>query len=440
MNKTFNNCYKLLLLVSLASVPYHALASKKGLVDIYHLALHHDAQLAQEKANYQASLASVGIAKSSFLPQISADGSYTINDGGSDAADVNTTTLGLNLQQSLYQRDYWLDYDQSKSKLKLASYSLKIAEQTMIIRLAEHYLKVLLAKEDLALSKAQEKANYNQWQRAKISAGIGLSSQTDVLQTKSSVDLARSSRINAENNLDVAYEELNKLTGTRVKNLKAISRRYQPAYQSLKIEDYEQQASEQNLTFLKLKQQAKIAKDDIRLQTSGHWPKLYLQANYSDKSYTNFGANYTNSYQDKNNFNVGIYASVPLYSGGRTSAKVTQARAISRAANIAMRDAKETAKLNARIEVRNIQRGKELVSANLAAVASSDAFLKTAQESYEVGLKDLLDVLTARTNKFQAQRNLTSSLHHLALSQLRLAQVVGNLNIETLNALEKHLH
>lgn len=439
MNGIFKKTWRVLLIASMIAVPYHVQANI-GLVEVYRLALQHDAQLAQAKASYQANLENVDIAKSPLLPQITASGSYTINDGNSNAADVSTTSLGLNLQQSLYQRDYWLRYEQSKSKLTLASYDFKIAQQDMIIRVAERYLNVLLAKEDLSLSQAQEKANQNQWQRAKVSAEIGLASQTDVLQTKSSYDLSKSSRINAENNLDVAYEKLNKLTGTRVTNLKVISTNYKAGSKPLDIQAYQIKAAKHNLSLLKLKQQAEIAEQEIAVQGSGHFPKFYLQANYTDKSYSNFGSAYSGSYQDKNNFNVGVYTSVPLYSGGGTSAKVSQARANANAAKIAMRDAKETAELNARIAVRNIQSGKKLVSANLAAIKSNDAFLNTAQESYEVGLKDLLDVLTARANKFQAQRNLTSSLHNLALSQLRLAQAVGNLTIENLNALEKHLH
>ena len=161
-----------------------------------------------------------------------------------------------------------------------------------------------------------------------------------------------------------------------------------------------------------------------------------MRAGYTDNSYSNFDSDYESTYKDNQNMSVGVYTSIPLYSGGRTSALVSQARANHQAAIIGVRDAKENAKLNARVEVRNIQRGFELVSANRAAVKSNEAFLETAEESYKVGLKDLLDVLTARANKYQALRNLTLSLHNLVLSKLRLAQATGSLNVDKLNEIE----
>jgi len=81
----------------------------------------------------------------------------------------------------------------------------------------------------------------------------------------------------------------------------------------------------------------------------------------------------------------------------------------------------------------------ELVEANRAAVISNDAFLEAAEEGYKVGLKNLLEVLTARTNRFQARRNLAESLHNVVLSRLRLEAAVGQLNGDSLSEFERVL-
>lgn len=412
--------------------------SASGLLDVYQMAVTHDAQLAQARATYEANQELVTIAKAPLLPQINATGSYAMNDSSSDAYDVNTRELGVGLTQSLYQHDSWARYDQAKYQLKQAEYQIKFAEQDIITRVADAYFKVLLAQEDLKLSQAKEEADKTQWERAQASAEVGLASKTDVLQAKSSYDLSKSDRITAENNLDVAYEELTKLTGQPVKELKVIRLNVELPQQNLNMEEWEQRAQDENLEVLQVEESANAAMEEVEVQKSGHWISVDLRAQYADTAYSDEGVA-SSSYTDRSNLTVGVYATLPLYSGGATSSKVSEARANYKAATIGVRDAKESARLNARIQLRNVQRGMELVIANRAAVQSNDAFLEAAEEGYKVGLKNLLEVLTARTNMFQARRNLAESLHNVVLSRLRLEAVAGSLSSEQLSQYDKIL-
>lgn len=429
-----NNFKKTLASIALAGALSFSnqVFSATGLFEIYQLAASHDAKLAQQKAIYEASLQNLDIARAPLLPQLSADGSYSVNDSNQARGDVNTRSLGINFRQSLYEHDVWSRYDQAKYIVKQAEYAIKEAEQDIIVRVAEQYFQVLLAQEDVKLALAKEKADQTQWDRASASAEVGLASKTDVLQTKSSFDLSKSDRISAENNLDIAYEQLMKLTGVEIKALKVIALNVKLPPISLDINQYAKKAEQNNLTVLQAVEQANASGEEIEVQKAGHWFKVDFRAGYNDKDYSGFTANSAASYKDRTDFNMGVYASIPLYSGGLTSASVSKARANYKASNASLRDAKETARLNARIQVRNVLRGLELVAANRAAVQSNDAFLEAAEESYKVGLQDLLEVLTARTNKFQARRNLASSLHNVVLSRLKLEAAVGSLSAENL--------
>ena len=412
-----------------------------GLLDVYQLAANHDAQLAQARAEYEANQQVVDTARAPLLPQISVDGSYNRNDSSRDESDVDTRDLSLNLRQSLYKHDSWARFSQAEYNLKQASYGIRAAEQDLIVRVANAYFKVLLAQEDVKLAISKEEADKTQWDRAKASAEVGLASKTDVLQAKSSFDLSKSDRISAENNLDVSYEELMKLTGKSVRDLKVIALNAKLPPLDLNISDYEMKAQQTNLDVLQAIEAANAASEEIEVQASGHWFDVEVRASYSDKAYSNFENSATSafSYNDRNDLNVGVYASLPLYSGGGVSSQVSAARAKYKAATIAIRDAKETARLNARVEVRNVQSGFKLIDANRTAVQSNDAFLEAAEEGYKVGLKDLLEVLTARTNKFQARRNLASSLHNVVLSRLKLEAAIGELDAEKLEAFERVL-
>ncbi|WP_028486526.1 TolC family outer membrane protein [Thiomicrorhabdus chilensis] len=409
-------------------------APSAGLLDVYQMAVIHDAKIAQQRAQYQADQQVVETARSPLLPQISADGSYFINESDQDfdRGDVNTRTLSLTLNQSLYDHASWSRYEQAKYSLQQAEFTIREAEQSLIVRTADAFFKVLLAQEDVSLSLAQEEADKIQWERAQASAEVGLASRTDVLQAKSSYDLSKSNRINSENSLDVAKEELLKLTGQPVDSLKVLALQVPLPQDELDMAYWEDLAQTNNLTVKQVEAQLNAAGEEVEVQKSGYWPTAGLQAKVSDTAYSNYTNSATTIYSDNQNTQIGVSVSLPLYSGGGTSSKVSQARYQYQSANQALRDSREQARLNARVQVRTVERGQSLIAALREAVNSNRAFLDAAEESYRVGLKSLLEVLTARSNFFNARRNLVEALHAQVLNRLNLEATVGDLQAEDL--------
>ncbi|MDX1348548.1 MAG: TolC family outer membrane protein [Thiomicrorhabdus chilensis] len=409
-------------------------APSAGLLDVYQMAVIHDAKIAQQRAQYQADQQVVETARSPLLPQISADGSYFINESDQDfdRGDVNTRTLSLTLNQSLYDHASWSRYEQAKYSLQQAEFTIREAEQSLIVRTADAFFKVLLAQEDVSLSLAQEEADKIQWERAQASAEVGLASRTDVLQAKSSYDLSKSNRINSENSLDVAKEELLKLTGQPVDSLKVLALQVPLPQDELDMAYWEDLAQTNNLTVKQVEAQLNAAGEEVEVQKSGYWPTAGLQAKVSDTAYSNYTNSGTTFYSDNQNTQIGVSVSLPLYSGGGTSSKVSQARYQYQSANQALRDSREQARLNARVQVRTVERGQSLIAALREAVNSNRAFLDAAEESYRVGLKSLLEVLTARSNFFNARRNLVEALHAQVLNRLNLEATVGDLQAEDL--------
>lgn len=428
MKKLFKSKLNVALLSAItAGFAAPSASAAYGLMDIYQMALEHDAVLAQAKAKYEANQQVVDIAKSGLLPQVNASAGYGFNDN-SLQGDGSKFEYGVSAKQSLYNKATWANYDKAGYSLKRFEFQVKDAEQNVITRVSDAYFKVLIAQEDLSLSKAKEEADKTQWERADASAEVGLASRTDVLQAKSSYDLSKSDRITAENNLDVAYEELMKLTGKSIEDLKVVTLNVSLPIPDLNINAWESRAESDNLAVLQKQEAVNESNQVLELKKAGHWFDLGVQASYSgeDASYSKA----TN--RDMTNFYIGAYVDVPLYSGGKTSAEVSEARYTLKAENESLRDAREQAKLNARVNLRNVERGMALVEALREAVKSNDAFLEAAEEGYKVGLKNLLEVLTARTNKFKARRDLTDALHKVILANLNLQASVGDLNAEKL--------
>ncbi len=408
-----------------------AQAGASGLSEVYQMAVMHDAQIAQQRAQYQATKESVKVVKAGLLPQIQADGSYFVTDSDlpSDAGDVTSRDLSVTLNQPLFNKQVWSRFEQAQYLVEQAKSSLQSAEQDLIIRVADAYFKVLLAQEDVALSKTKEKSDKLQWDRAQASAEVGLGSRSDVLQAKSSFDLTKSQRISAENNLDVAFEELMKLTGKSLTELQTLASTAKLPSETFNMSEWVERAEVQNLAVRQLEAQLKTAQEEVEVQKSGHWFTANLQAKISDTDYSgNSGAAYT----DNTNTRIGVTVSVPLYSGGATSAQVSEARYNQTSAQQALRSSREQARLNARTQVRSVERGESLVAALREAVNSNSSFLEAAEEGYKVGLKSLLEVLTARSNLYDARRNLIEAMHAQVLNRLNLEATVGDLTADDL--------
>ena len=409
-------------------------ATPVGLLDVYQMAAVQDAKLAQARAQYQADQQGYQTAKAALLPQIQADASYSVADSSVNTSDVTTRDVSLTLNQSLYKHELWAGFEQVKQALETSKYTFQTAEQDLVLRVTEHYFSVLLAQKTLQLFKAKEKADLSQLERAEASAEVGLASRVDVLQAKSSYDLSKSERINAENSVDISFEKLMKLTGKSVRHLKAFPVKVALPAVALNIPELEAKAEKHNLAVRQTMSQVESANLEVDVQKGGYWPSVTLQAKVSDTAYSDYNAGA--SFNDSQRTSVGVAVSMPLYTGGSTSSKVSAARYQQTAAKEKLRDSQEEARLNVRLQARNLERGESLVAALQEAVNSNDAFVEAAEEGYKVGLKSLLEVLSARSNQTAARKNLVEALHNQVLNKLRLESAIGDLTTEDLEAFD----
>ncbi len=426
----FNMVWYVWLAVTVWSGGVSASQQAVGLVEVYQMALVHDATLAQARAQYESEQKNYTIARAELLPKLSADASYFKTDSNNDTSDVTSRDMSLTLTQPIYKHEAWSGFEQVKHSLKVSEFKLKAAEQDLILRVAERYFNALLAQKNVALFQAKARADLSQLERAQASVEIGLASRVDVLQAKSSYDLSRSERINAENTLDIQLEELMKLTGKSVRHLKSFSMQVDLPAPPLDLSAVEQLAEMQNLTVQQAQAQLDTAELEVDLQKGGYWPAINFQAKLSDTTYTDHVEGIF--FRDSQQTSVGVSVSVPLYSGGGTEARVGAARDQLNATREQLRNSREEARLQARIQVRNLQSGLALLAALKEAVKSNDAFLEATEESYQVGLKSLLDVFSARSNQTVAHKNLIEAMHNQVLNLLRLEATLGDLTLEDL--------
>lgn len=427
--------------VALGAMCWSAAHAEVGLVDVWRMALQHDAKLAQAQAQYAADKKQMTRAQAALLPQVNLNATLAQQDTDlpASAGDVRTRQISLQASQALYNKQAFVAYDLAKKQVQAAEVAWQVAQQDLMTRVVKAYFDVLLAQANVRLSNSLESSNKLQWEHAITSEKVGLASNTDVLQARSAYDLARADRIKAENALHTAYENLAKLTGQRLTQLKNIRADQPLPIDHLNEQQWLQQALAHNLQLRQVKLQTEQARLNVALNKAGYYPTVGLSLGVTDTAYSDYKSMYAPQFIDSRTQQVVLSLNWPLYSGGLTQATVAQARDQQRRALAGERDAQESTALQVRVLLSNVRNGRALVDALQAAVRSSRSFLEAAEESYKVGLKSLLDVLTARANANKAERDLIAALNQLVVDRLNLEAVAGQLDEADLKKVERVL-
>ena len=416
------------------SVFFSTVAWSDSLSEIYRSALNNDPILQAASATYSANRETLQQGRAVLMPQLSA--SATTNKP-SDSTNPDKTTYALNLKQALFNMPAWFQFQSAKQLDKSAQADFAAHQQDLIIRVTQAYLNVLRAHSEDKTRKAEELAIQRQLEQTKERFEVGLVPITDVHEIQAIFDEARVNSLESAGTLDIAFEQLQVLTGQRYNKLAGLSSEFvainpEPLDASawaefsltnnlkLKSSDYAKQASSAT---------AQAAKYQ-------YLPQLNLSVDYRKNDFDTL-ANETNTMPEQTSINLNF--TMPIYTGGLVSSQHRQAKYQAIAAT-------ENHKATERSIVQSTRSTYQLVVTNTArvkarkqAITSADSALKATQAGYEVGTRNIVDLLMAQRTLYRAKRNYASARYDYILSMMQLKAIAGQLSPEDLYKLDSWL-
>ena len=419
-----------LLLGLLLSPPAFA----EDLMDVFGMALHSDPQLLAEAASREAIGELDDQALANFLPQVGLSANTTrnwsdVSGATRDSSDLNFNSHGytLNLTQSLYNRQNFVQKEQADIAIDSADVSFFAAEQALIVRVAERYFAVLGAEDDLRFAKAEYEAIAEQLQQMQGRFDVGIATITDVTEAQAAYDLANAARIAAENALNDAHEQLRETAGEYLYDLDALQQEAPlVAPEPSNIDEWSQTALLQNPALQVASNNVEIARQEIEMQRSGHYPRLDIVAEKSYQSQNNSVLRGRNTNHDKA---IGLEFTLPIYSGGAVSSRTREA---GHRLNEMMQVEEQQRRLvtrQTRESYNGVLSGISRVKALQQAVASNQKALEATEAGFNVGTRTTVDVLNARRNLFSAHRDYARSRYDYILNTLRLKQAAGIVSV-----------
>lgn len=428
-----------------------------SLMDIYQLALEHDNQLKADKASYTAGLESVTIGRAGLLPQINGDlgwdksdvdKSNNLDSGiwlNQNDSNQEQESWGVSLSQPLFDMRAWHTYQQGAALSELATAQFSADQQALILRVANAYFDVLRRADDMQTALSEEKALSHQWQQTKQRFEVGLTAVTDVHEARAAYDGATASSLEARGLLGIAYEQLEVITGTAHDKIAPLQDKF-PVTNPVPAERHKwvEFALANNYSLKVAQLQSSASHQNAKAKTAGHYPTLSATASYRESSEdgsSKIDNVLSNPFDtDTEGEYYGLKLNVPIFSGMRVSGERRQAQGqylqAQELSYLAQRNTIQQARSQHLGVVTNVAR----VNARQQAIISSESAMEATQAGYEVGTRNLVDVLNVQNNLYQAKRNYSTALYDYVIGQLKLKEVAGNLTPADVQQLDKYLN
>lgn len=414
-------------------------AQAANLSDVYRDAQAYDAQYAAARASLAAGEEKAAQGRAGLLPQVGLTGNVTRNhvDSSLPGGDVDYTGNGvaINASQPLFRRQNWVVFEQAKNQTRIAEAQFQLAEQDLILRVAQAYFDVLQSQDNIAFIEAQKAAISEQLASAKRNFEVGTATITDTHEAQARYDLAVAQEIAEQNTLNIRLRALEKLIGKPAGALDVLVEPAKFKAESGNIDEWAERAGKGNLQAEVQRIAKAIADQEVERTRAGHYPTLDAVAGYS----VNNNQNYGTIQADTRTASIGLQLNLPIYQGGLVSAQVREAVANQEKARQDLESATRDASLSARQAYLNVESGVARVRALEQALVSSQAQLDSTKLGLSVGVRTNLDVLNAEQQVLSARRDLAGARYAYLLAGLSLKAAVGTLKPADLAQIDQYL-
>jgi len=422
-----------------ASLLFLMLASQSSIaldfLQALELAEKSDPEILAAEFEYQAMLETRAQSKSALLPTIqlsvftsrakqetkNSSQPAVIPDG---SISFDTDGYSLSLSQSIYSHGLYKQLQQTDINIALSTAEINAQRQVLMLRVAEAYFLVLGSEDNLRFARAEKKAIGQQLEQTQKRFDVGLIAITDVKESQAQYDVSVAQQIDAQNKRAVNLESLRSLVGEMPASLKPLSVDMPLIIpQPNNMEKWVETGKQNNLSLQAAKLSYDVANKQIDINKSDHYPYLGLSVQHDYRS-----PDGGKLYSDSKDTSVSLQLTIPVYSGGLTSAKTRQA--VLQAEQF--RALRDKAYRQAIQEIRESYLGVTTSIAQVKAfkqsLISTQAAHEATQAGFEVGTRTAVDVLASLREQFRSERDYAKSRYTYVLNLLKLKSAAGILS------------
>jgi outer membrane protein len=419
-----------------------------NLAEVYADAVENDPTIAAAEANYRANREAVPLARAGYLPSISISGNTDqVNREFPKTTrpeeNFNQYAYRGELRQPLINANAWFSLRSAAATVNQAEAQYRAAEQDLVLRVVTAYTDILRADDLVDSTRAEVAAVKRQLEQVQQRFEVGLVAITDVLESRATYDNAVARLIQAEGDNDIFFESLRLLTDEIYPRIEKFSDELpivmpEPA----DPDEWVRVALESNLQVEAARQGLVAARRNVRAVRSNRLPTVDGVASYSHSvqgglNFFNFDAPNQDTIIDITTY--ALQWQLPLYQGGQIGASVRQARAREDEAQFLVDGQVRTVNRDVRNLMVAIRTDVSRVQARQRAIDSAESALEATETGYEVGTRNIVDVLLAQQRLYQSQFDYAQARYQYVLDMIQLKQAAGVLDGDDLMLLNQYL-
>ncbi|WP_420828903.1 TolC family outer membrane protein [Desulfobulbus rhabdoformis] len=413
------------------------------ILDIYSMSKDNDPILQAAHAKHQATQEQRSQAIAQMLPTISASGQtgrifqdiHSSDNAvyGIGETDYQSTTLSLTLTQPLFHWELITGLQQAKAEILRSEAEYRLAEQELILRVAERYLQVLAAQDMQTFVQAEQSAVHQHYELARQQFKKGLIPITDLHDAKARKATVDAQVIEAQNLLDDAHQGIWEITGQDIGTLNPLHSVIPlQGPQPVDMETWIKAAQSQNMALRLRKYAVEVAGKEVSRLQAGHYPTVDLVGTYEDEDTE--GSLYGGG-SELATSEIMVKVNIPIFQGGMVSSRVRAAKQNQTVARQELIREERQVLRKTRRAFLGVQTALSKVEALKQSVESNKLALQAKQRGYLSGLYDSLSVLDAERDLSMTQQEYAKARYEYLLNGLMLKQSTDNLSLRELEQL-----
>ena len=302
------------------------------------------------------------------------------------------------------------------------------------------------AIDNLNAAVSEEKAIKKQLDQIQQRFEVGLSAITEVQEAQLAYDLSVAAKIRSDGALFNAREELNSLIGREIFSIDSLKADIVPENPNPTTkQEWVDIALKNNYRLQASVLRRDASQDSARSSASEHLPKINIvgtesESNTNQYTYEGFEDLGFQAPSETQRKNYSLSLSIPISQGGAVSSRRRQAYAEYNRAVEETLFAQRTVIQEVRSGFSNVITLGANLKAQKQAVVSANSALEATRVGYEVGTRNIVDLLQAEKNLYTAEKNLANAKYDYLLSQLNLELAAGTLSPQSINEINGYLN
>ncbi|MGX5801967.1 TolC family outer membrane protein [Bradyrhizobium sp. Arg314] len=396
-------------------------------------AYQYNSQLNAARAGVRVTDEGVAIAKSGWRPTVTGSSSIDYTSTRVQGATQNLTTgsFGIQINQTLFDGFQTKNnVAAAESQVKASVESLRNTEENILFNAASAYMDVIRDRQVAALTAQNLQFLTEQARAARSRFEVGEGTRTDVAQADASRATAVAQLSAARATALASAATYHQIVGDEPGKLKAAS----PLAKLLpgNLDSALAVASADHPAILSTQHLVDAAAFSVKSSEGALLPQVTASAGISDNYSHSSPASVSRPNGSSTSANIGATLTIPIYSGGRTSAIVRRDKESLSEARIQVDVSRDQVRQAVVSAWTQYVAARESLDANRQVIDAAQLALNGVIEERNVGQRTTLDVLNAQNTVITAKINQASSERDVVVASYAILSAMGHLSVDRL--------